>query len=175
MKFTRENEAEFSKMLDALVKKLDAGLNYGYIVEESVYSEAFNDSEDSIDYIDHYEYEENCLISRHYSFYKDIPSILIEMDCIIEDGHLRYAFNHPSSFFDITHFSVNRDRILIDYTITDEYKKADDGYLEMVYHSFTVKKLKKDGAEALEPNWMKWNRFSFENIESLLRGSDASM
>ena len=170
MKITSENFAEFGKKLDALVKKLDAGLNYGYIVEESVYSEAFNDSED-----DYYEYEENCLISRHYSFYKDIPSILIEMDCIIEDGHLRYAFNHPSSFFDITHFSVNRDRILIDYTITDEYKKADDGYLEMEYHSFTVKKLKKDGAEALEPNWMKWNRFSFENIESLLRGSDGQI
>ena len=170
MKITSENFAEFGKKLDALVKKLDVGLNYGYIVEESVYSEAFNDSED-----DYYEYEENCLISRHYSFYKDIPSILIEMDCIIEDGHLRYAFNHPSSFFDITHFSVNRDRILIDYTITDEYKKADDGYLEMEYHSFTVKKLKKDGAEALEPNWMKWNRFSFENIESLLRGSDGQI
>ncbi len=170
MKITSENFAEFGKKLDALVKKLDVGLNYGYIVEESVYSEAFNDSED-----DYYEYEENCLISRHYSFYKDIPSILIEMDCIIEDGHLRYAFNHPSSFFDITHFSVNRDRILIDYTITDEYKKTDDGYLEMEYHSFTVKKLKKDGAEALEPNWMKWNRFSFENIESLLRGSDGQI
>ena len=170
MKITSENFAEFGKKLDALVKKLDVGLNYGYIVEESVYSEAFNDSED-----DYYEYEENCLISRHYSFYKDIPSILIEMDCIIEDGHFRYAFNHPSSFFDITDFSVNRDRILIDYTITDEYKKTDDGYLEMEYHSFTVKKLKKDGAEALEPNWMKWNRFSFENIESLLGNLDTSM
>lgn len=170
MKITSENFAEFGKKLDALVKKLDVGLNYGYIVEESVYSEAFNDSED-----DYYEYEENCLISRHYSFYKDIPSILIEMDCIIEDGHFRFAFNHPSSFFDITHFSVNKDRILIDYTITDEYKKADDGYLEMEYHSFTVKKLKKDGAEALEPNWMKWNRFSFENIESLLGNLDTSM
>lgn len=167
MKITSENFAEFGKKLDGLVKKLDAGLNYGYIVEESVYSEAFNDSED-----DYYEYEENCLISRHYSFYKDLPSILIEMDCIIEDGHLRYAFNHPSSFFDITDFSVNRDRILIDYTITDEYKKTDDGYLEMEYHSFTVKKLKKDGVEALEPNWMKWNRFSFENIESLLSDAD---
>ncbi len=170
MKITSENFAEFGKKLDALVKKLDAGLNYGYIVEESVYSEAFNDSED-----DYYEYEENCLISRHYSFYKDLPSILIETDCIIEDGHLRYAFNHPSSFFDITLFSVNRDRIVIDYTITDEIKRADDGYLEMEYHSFTVKKLKKDGAEALEPNWMKWNRFSFENIESLLGDFDASM
>ena len=170
MKITSENFAEFGKKLDALVKKLDVGFNYGYIVEESVYSEAFNDSE-----YDYYEYEENCLISRHYSFYKDIPSILIEMDCIIEDGHFRFAFNHPSSFFDITDFSVNRDRILIDYTITDEYKKTDDGYLEMEYHSFTVKKLKKDGAEALEPNWMKWNRFSFENIESLLRGSDGQI
>ncbi len=170
MKITSENFAEFGKKLDALVNKLDAGFNYGYIVEESVYSEAFNNSE-----YDYYEYEENCLISRHYSFYKDMPSILIEMDCIIEDGHLRFAFNHPSSFFDITGFSVNRDRILIDYTITDEYKKTDDGYLEMEYHSFTVKKLKKDGAEALEPNWMKWNRFSFENIESLLRGSDGQI
>ena len=170
MKITSENFAEFGKKLDALVKKLDVGFNYGYIVEESVYSEAFNDSE-----YDYYEYEENCLISRHYSFYKDIPSILIEMDCIIEDGHFRFAFNHPSSFFDITDFSVNRDRILIDYTITDEYKKTDDGYLEMEYHSFTVKKLKKDGAEALEPNWMKWNRFSFENIESLLGNLDTSM
>ena len=167
MKITSENFAEFGKKLNALVKELDAEPNYGYIVEESVYSEAFNDSED-----DYYEYEENCLISRHYSFYKDIPSILIEMDCIIEDGYLRFAFNHPSSFCDITGFSVYRDSIFISYTITDECKKTDDGYLEMEYHSFTVKKLKKDGAEALEPNWMKWNRFSFENIESLLSDAD---
>lgn len=156
-----------------LVKTLDTTPNYGYIVEDAVYSEALPDSDDSIDY---YEYEENCLVSRNYSFFKNIPSILIEMDYIIDGGHLRFAENHPSSLFNITNFSVYEDTMSISYTITDEYEKIDDIHLKQEYHTFRVKKLNESGCEALEPNWLKWNKkIYFENIESLLRGSDGQI
>ncbi len=148
-----------------LLKKLDAVRNYGYIVEDSVYSEDYPDSGDRFDYD---EYEENCLISRNYSFFINIPSILIEMDYIIDGDLFRFAENHPSSLFDMTKFSVYEDTMSIRYTITDEYEKIDDIHLKQEYHTFRVKKLNESGCEALEPNWLKWNKkIYFENIESL--------
>ncbi len=155
----KENLVEF-------VKKLDVVTNYGYIVQDSLYSQARPDSDDRFDY---YDYQENCLISERYSFFKDLPSILIEMDCIIEDGHIHYGENFASSLFDITNLSLYKDSLFISYTITDEYKTNEDGSLEQEYHTFTIKKLNKDGSEAIQPLKIKWDNISYyEDIENLL-------
>lgn len=148
------------------VKKLDAGSNYGYIVQDALYSESRPDFDDALDY---YEYEENYLISEGYSFFKDLQSILVEIDCTIENGQVYFAKNYASFIFDITDFKVCKESIFIHYIRTDLDKAAEDGSLEQEYHSLTIKKFNKKGSEAIKPLKFKWDNISYyEDIESLL-------
>lgn len=141
-------------------KKLDEGMNYGYIVQDALYSESKPDSDDPID---HYEYDENCLISERYSYFKDMPSILIELDCIIEGDRIRTGKNYTYLLFDLTDFSVYKDSLYISYTIADTYT------LEQEYYTLTIKKLNERGCKALKPLKFKWENISYyEDIESLL-------
>ncbi len=97
-----------------------------------------------------------------------MPSILIELDCIIDDGHMCTGENYTYLLFDLTDFSVYKDSLYISYTIADTYT------LEQEYHTLTIKKLNEKGSKALKPLKFKWENISYyEDIESLVLNPSA--